>query len=107
MLESIPGNPEGSEWFSIKDGSQDVEVVFWTWANGKVDEVNVDSPADDVPGLANMAEFCGARAGVAKGYGKPCALNKGIRERENDVARLDLAKEVVKSIARPIALPFG
>ena len=68
---------------------------------------DINPPTDDIPRIADMAELCRPRASVAIGGGEAGAAYLAGSVLEDDVARGYCTKEIVKPVARAVALAFG
>ena len=70
-------------------------------------ELNINTPSNNVPGFADVAELGRARARVAIGNGKPSASEAGGRIGEDHVARNDFAEKIVVAVAGTVSIALG
>jgi hypothetical protein len=70
-------------------------------------KIYVHPPTDNIPRLADMAEFGWARTSVAIRSNKPGPADLASGVGKNHVTRTDNAKEIIKAITRAILLTLG
>jgi hypothetical protein len=75
VLQSVAGGAERSVVLSCKQGAQHRQVVLGPKTARKPLKTDIHPPADNIPSLADVAEFLGARAGVTVGGRESSTLN--------------------------------